>query len=239
MNTTLRAGFQVPIRALIEVTLGYALIVVTIWSPKPTRNYIGTAAALWISAALLLADMNHEERGFGLRSFWRGKWAVAIALLLATVMVFISAQIGTLHLGGSTGYRPPMMGYLVWSLVQQIILQLFLVRRLILLLRNYWAAVLVASIMFSAAHLPNPLLTLATLLWGIGACWLFFRYKSVWVVALIHFAFGASLAVSIPAPVHRNMRVGLGYLHYRAPARAELPLGNNVFATPTNGASSR
>jgi membrane protease YdiL (CAAX protease family) len=125
----------------------------------------------------------------------------------------------------------------VWSLIQQVILQLFLVPRLMALLRSFWAAVLAASILFSAAHLPNPLLTLATLIWGIGACWLFWRYKSVLVVALIHFMLGACLAISVPAPVHRNMRVGLGYLHYRAPARAQLPSPHKaVFDSPVHGA---
>jgi len=240
-EATARARSHLSIRSLVEITLGYALIVITIWSPMPFRNYIGAAAGTWVSAALLLAGLSHEERGFGIREFWRGKWAVVIALLFAAVLVSISAQVGTLHWReGHTGYHPPMVGYLVWSLVQQIILQLFLVRRLVLLLRNFWAAALVAAIMFSAAHLPNPLLTLATLLWGIVACWLFFRYKSLWVVALIHFMFGASLAISVPAPVHRNMRVGLGYLHYRAPARAELPAAwNELFPGQTHGAGSR
>ncbi|HEX8925824.1 MAG TPA: CPBP family intramembrane glutamic endopeptidase [Terriglobales bacterium] len=224
MDSILPARSPVPIRALVEVTLGYALIVVTVWSPMPVRNYIGMAAALWISGSLLFEGLTKEERGFGARAFWRGRWALAIALLLAATVMFVAAQLGTLHVRqGSTGYRPPMVGYLVWSLIQQIILQLFLVPRLMVLLRNFWAAVLAAAIMFSAAHLPNPLLTLATLIWGVGSCWLFWRYKSVLVVALIHFMLGACLALSVPAPVHRNMRVGLGYLHYRAPAHAQLP----------------
>ncbi|HEX8927200.1 MAG TPA: CPBP family intramembrane glutamic endopeptidase [Terriglobales bacterium] len=241
MDANLRARSPFPTRALVEVSLGYALIVVTIWSPMPERNYIGMAAAAWISGALLFSGLSDEERGFGVRQLWRAKWPLAIALLIAAVGLFVAAQVGTLHLRqGTTGYKPPMVGYLVWSLVQQVILQLFLVPRLIALLRSFWGAVLAAAIMFSAAHLPNPLLTLATLIWGIGACWLFWRYKSVLVVALIHFMLGACLALSVPAPVHRNMRVGLGYLHYRAPARAQLPSPRNaVFATPAHGANSR
>jgi membrane protease YdiL (CAAX protease family) len=228
-------------RALVELTLGYALIVATVWSPMPVRNYIGTAAALWISVALLFSADNDEDRGFGVRQFWRGKWAVVVALVLAVVVVSISAQVGTLHWHkGSHGYRPPMVGYLVWSLVQQVVLQLFLIPRLMVVLRSFGAAVLAAAVMFSMAHLPNPLLTLATLIWGVGACWLFYRYKSVLVVALIHFMLGACLAVSVPAPVHRNMRVGLGYLHYRAPARAELPSPRKaVFAGQSDSRGSR
>jgi len=239
MDTNLPARSSFPTRALIEAALGYALIVVTVWSPMPMRNYIGSIAALWISVALLLDGRSQEERGFSAHAFWRGRWALAIALSLAVIVMSAAAAAGTLHLReGSTGYKPPMVGYLVWSLVQQVILQLFLVPRLMALLRNFWASVLAASILFSAAHLPNPLLTLATLIWGIGACWLFWRYKSVLVVALIHFMLGACLAISVPAPVHRNMRVGLGYLHYRAPARAQLPSrGEAVFALPAHGAS--
>jgi membrane protease YdiL (CAAX protease family) len=239
METNLPARSPFPTRALIEATLGYGLIVVTVWSPMPMRNYVGAIAALWISVALLLDGMSQEERGFSAHAFWRGKWALTIAISLAVLVTSVASAVGTLHIrAGSTGYKPPMVGYLIWSLIQQVILQLFLVPRLMALLRSFWAAVLAASILFSAAHLPNPLLTLATLIWGIGACWLFSRYQSVLVVALIHFMLGACLAISVPAPVHRNMRVGLGYLHYRAPARAQLPShGNAVFVMPAHGAS--
>jgi membrane protease YdiL (CAAX protease family) len=238
MESTLPARSPFRTRALVEATLGYALIVVTVWSPMPMRYYVGGLAALWISVALLLDGNTQEDRGFSARAFWRGKWALAISLFSAVIVMFVASAVGTLHIFGSTGYKPPMVGYMVWSLIQQVILQLFLVPRLMALLRNFWASVLAASILFSAAHLPNPLLTFATLIWGICACWLFSRYKSVLVVALIHFMLGACMARAVPASVHRNMRVGLGYMHYRAPAHAQLPSpGKAVFATPTHGAS--
>ena len=71
-----------------------------------------------------------------------------------------------------------------------------------------------AACLFSAAHLPNPLLTPVTLLWGFAACLLFLRYRNLYPLALAHAILGIAIAITIPGPVDHNMRVGLGYLTY-------------------------
>jgi hypothetical protein len=132
-------------------------------------------------------------------------------------MIALSAHLGTLHFDSRlTLERPPLLGYLAWSLIQQTILQCFILARLLLLVRRPWVAIVAASFLFAAAHVPNPLLMLATLLWGAAACWLYLRYRSLIGVAAIHFVLGTCLAVCVPASVHRNMRVGLGYVRYQA-----------------------
>jgi membrane protease YdiL (CAAX protease family) len=105
-------------------------------------------------------------------------------------------------------------GYTVWSFVQQFLLQgYFLYRLLRLLPRPEWA-VLVAAGIFSAAHLPNPILTPITLIWGLTACIVFLRYRNVYPLAAAHAILGITVAITIPGPMMHNMRVGLGYLTY-------------------------
>jgi membrane protease YdiL (CAAX protease family) len=74
--------------------------------------------------------------------------------------------------------------------------------------------VLVAAGIFSAAHLPNPVLTPITLIWGLTACIVFLRYRNVYPLAAAHAILGITVAITIPGPVMHNMRVGLGYLTY-------------------------
>jgi membrane protease YdiL (CAAX protease family) len=218
------------LRAAAEAGFGYTLILITIWSPLSIRNYFALAAALWISGSLLISG-HGANCGFGLRALWRCSWAVVISLAAAAGMILLSARLGTLHFDSRlTTARPPLLGYMVGSLLQQIVLQLFLMARLLVLLRRPWTAIVVASLLFAAAHVPNPLLTLATLLWGLTACWLFLRYRSLLAVATIHFVLGACLAICVPATLHRNMRVGLGYIRYHASSPRA-----HALAPPING----
>lgn len=211
------------LRTVAETGFGYTLIVIAVWSPLWIRGYVALAAALWIGGSLLLSGAGLSGVGvavsdFGLRALRRCSWAVVISLAAAAIMIALSAHLGALHFDSRLmTERPPLLGYLVWSLVQQIILQYFLLSRLLLLLRRPWAAVGVASLLFAAAHLPNPLLTLATLFWGATSCWLYLRTRSMIGVAAIHFVLGACLAICVPESMHRNMRVGLGYVRYKVP----------------------
>jgi Type II CAAX prenyl endopeptidase Rce1-like len=78
-----------------------------------------------------------------------------------------------------------------------------------------------AAILFASAHIPNPVLMVGTLLWGVAACILFIRYRDLYSLGLAHCLLGISIAVTVPAHIHHGMRVGLGYRQYRP--RVERP----------------
>ena len=73
---------------------------------------------------------------------------------------------------------------------------------------------MLAASLFAAAHLPSPILTVLTLVWGSAACLLFLKYRNLYTLGIVHAILGVTVAVSLPAPVIRNMRVGLGYVTY-------------------------
>jgi membrane protease YdiL (CAAX protease family) len=227
------------LRVLAETGFGYTLILITIWTPRSIRNYFALAAALVIFTSLLLsssAALSHVAtnpgsrlrrlrlRSFGLRPLLRCSWAVAASLALGASFIALAAHLGTLHFDSNLmTERPPLLGYMIWSFLQQVILQHFLMARLLILLRKPWMAIVMASLLFSAAHVPNPFLVPATLLWGLVSCWLYLRYRSLIGVAIIHFVLGTCLAICVPASLHRNMRVGLGYVHYHSHRAQTLP----------------
>jgi membrane protease YdiL (CAAX protease family) len=76
------------------------------------------------------------------------------------------------------------------------------------------AAIALAAVLFAMAHLPNLMLTVATLVWGAVSCILFRRYRSLWVVGIAQGILGLCFAVCVPDAVIHHMRVGLGYWHY-------------------------
>src|SRR5207342_2115974 len=90
------------------------------------------------------------------------------------------------------------------------------------LLPNANLAALISASVFALAHLPNPVLTPLTLIWGFTACLVFIRVRNVYPLAIAHAIFGICIAVTIPASILHNMRVGLGYITYQEPHQLHL-----------------
>jgi hypothetical protein len=120
-----------------------------------------------------------------------------------------------------------MGGYIVWSIMQQFILQSYFLLRLLRLLPGKAAPVIVASVIFSLAHLPNPILAPITLVWGLIACVLFLRYRNIYALGIAHGIMGLCIAVTVPNSLHRHMRVGLGYLRYHPRWQDRRPISKN------------
>ena len=110
------------------------------------------------------------------------------------------------------------LAYIVWALIQQFILQDFFLARLLRITPRRALAVIAAGLLFALAHVPNPLLVIATVVWGIVACALFLRYRNLYVLGLAHAILGMCIAVAVPNAVHHHMRVGLGYLRWHLAA---------------------
>jgi hypothetical protein len=133
----------------------------------------------------------------------------------------VASRLHTLHAPGSPIlFIETYCAYALWAAVQQFLLQCFFLSRLVRLLPGARSAAASAAIIFAIAHLPNPILTSVTLLWGFAACVVFLRYRNLYPLALAHAILGISIAISVPGPVVRNMRVGLGYLTYGHAHRA-------------------
>ncbi len=98
--------------------------------------------------------------------------------------------------------------------MQQFILNVYVLLRFLRLGLRRTPAVALATLLFAAAHIPNPLLVSLTLIWGALSSWLYLRYRNLYALALAHGILGMTLAVTVPNPIARHMRVGLGYLEY-------------------------
>ena len=207
-----------PRRDLLELAVGYALILLVIWTPRPYQRVLYLVAALFLAVVVWLSFQSLSAMGLRMTNLWRSLWSFGLALMLAAVVLLVSAHRHALHpVGGPAEFLRRYWGYALWAFVQQILLQDFFLRRFLTVLpgRPYAAAAATATI-FAAAHLPNPVLTPVTFVWGLLACLLFLQYRNLIPLALTHALFGIVLATAIPGPIIRNMRVGLGYLTYPA-----------------------
>ncbi len=215
-------------RDLFELTVGYGLIMVTIWTANPAQRVLYWLAFAWIIATSWASREGWTALGLGRKGFLPSLWIVGVALLLSTIAVFAAGRMHTLHrLHGPTPILLHGWRYIVWSIMQQFILQSYFLLRLSRLLPGKIAPILAAAAIFSLAHLPNPILTPITLVWGVAACILFLRYRNIYTLGIAHGIMGLCIAITVPNSLHRHMRVGLGYLHYH-------PRGRYIATQPQN-----
>ena len=154
--------------------------------------------------------------GFRISGSLRSLWVIGLALLLAAAAASVADRLHTLHSPETPAlFIKRYWGYSIWAFLQEFLLLNFVLLRLLKLLPTKKAAVLAAASLFAFAHLPNPVLTPVTLIWGYAACWLFLHYRNLYTLAVAHAIFGICIATTVPGPITHHMKVGLGYLAYR------------------------
>jgi membrane protease YdiL (CAAX protease family) len=202
-------------RDRIVLFVTYGLILLAVWTPLPWQRFISLAALAWVMIVTWLSFDGSREMGLRGPGFRRSLWVAGAALLLAAAAVLVANRMQTLHAPASPVlFVQRYWAYTIWSFLQEFLLLNFFLLRLLRLLPGKNAAVLVTTVLFTIAHLPNPILTVLTLLWGWASCKLFLHYRNLYTLAMAHAILGISIAITVPGPVDHNMRVGLGYLTY-------------------------
>jgi hypothetical protein len=216
-------------RALLELAVAYALILLVIWTPHSIQRVLYIAAVVVLAGILALSFESCDKLAgvpseyvrwggkLGLRrtNLLRSLWVAIAALLLAVILILVAAHLHTLHAPHTaSGLITRYWGYALWAFVQQILLQDVFLRRLLIITGSPRRAAFLAALIFAVAHLPNPILTPITFAWGLISCLLFLHYRNIIPLAIAHAVFGITLAITLPSPLIRNMRVGLGYLEY-------------------------
>jgi hypothetical protein len=210
-------------RAMLEFCVGYALILAAIWTLNPWQRWFYWIAIAWIVVTTWIGRPTWKALGLGLPGLVRSLWVVGVAAILAGLAVYAAFRLHSLHrLHGPTPLISHVWGYLIWAVMQQFLLQIYFLLRLMRLLPGKAAPVVAAAGLFSLAHLPNPVLTPVTLVWGIAACILFLRYRNIYTLGLAHGILGLCVAVIVPDSIQHHMRVGIGYYRYH-PHRNQIP----------------
>jgi hypothetical protein len=203
-------------RILVEFALAYGLILLVIWTPRPWQKVLWWFAAAAVLVIAGLAMEGIKNLGLNAANLLRSLWITAAAVLLSALAILVAMGLGTLRLppGGAAGFVRSYWAYALWACVQQLLLQGFFLPRCIGLTKSTTSAALLAASLFALAHLPNPILTPVTFLWGFAACMAFLHYRNLFPLAMAHAILGISVAITVPGSINHNMRVGLGYLTY-------------------------
>lgn len=206
-----------PLRDLIEIILAYGFILFVIWMPDHVQRMLSPFAFLVTFAIVAIRGSSRDELGLGLRGLLRSLWIIPSAGALSVLCALIASKLGTLH-PLYKGDLQHITGYVLWTLYQQFLLNDLFAPRLMRLVGNQWLVAALIGVLFAAAHLPSPWLTLATLVWGYVSYLLFRRYHNLYALGLAQGLLGLTFAICLPDALHHHLRVGLGYLHYRPPS---------------------
>jgi membrane protease YdiL (CAAX protease family) len=199
-----------------EVSLLLAGILTYIWHWQHTNPRV------WIVlfALILASHALHRDtlRGLGLGGNAlraSAQWVLPLAALLYLPMLFY----GFIH-HYLEFLRPTwqslllLLGYGCWCAFQQYLTQSYFHNRLMLVIRNRHVSSALVGIMFSATHIPNLILMVATLIAGFVFAEVFSRYRNIWPLALAQAVGGLLLAAVAPDALIHHMRVGPGYFFY-------------------------
>jgi len=204
------------IATTIEVVLIFTGILAYIWrwQHSSPRAWM----ALW--ALILVSHVLHRDtmRGLGLGLTGlraSAQWVLPLALLLYLPMLLYGFAHHRLALLYPTWQSlVSLLGYGSWCAFQQYLTQSYFHNRLMLVIRNRHMSSVLIGIMFSATHIPNLILMIATLVAGIVFAEVFARHRNIWPLALAQAVGGLLLAAVAPDALIHHLRVGPGYYFY-------------------------
>jgi len=179
---------------VIPITLAFAFMIVSHWLRNETLRELGFRFDNFLQSGLLLL----------LPMILAGVLCLALGRWFGGRMNFLGWHAGT-----------PLTGQLAlgfgWGLVQQYVLQSFINRRAQLVLGRGWLSVLLVAAVFSALHLPNVWLVVAT--FAGGAVWavVYQRAPNIFALAVSHSLMTWVIVATLPPSALHHLRIGLKY----------------------------
>jgi hypothetical protein len=202
----------------VEALAFAAFVAAFIWRFQLSAPGTWRVMLVWLAVSFLARSDTPKTMGWRADNFWRATkrsaWFFGISSLL---ICFAGLFLGMLHRLPSHLIEPRRFGgYLAFCLLQQVALNSFLTNRLMAAFEEpVWAAV-VAGALFGALHWPNPVLVPLTFVGGGLMAWLFATERNILPLALGQALLGALVWWAFPLAWHHSMRVGPGFLDYRA-----------------------
>jgi len=200
-------------RELAEVAVAYVLTEVALWSVGGAQLSWSVATVLWVILATAVSRRSARQLGLTGASVQQFILITGTAAAIGGLMILSAWYGGRAHGLHTAHPLERALLYSVWALFQEFLTQSFVFVRLEAVFGGRWAAFCTA-VLFSLAHLPNPVLTPATFVAGLVLALAFRRYRNLYAVGLAHALLGLAVAVSLPDNISHHMRVGAAYGNY-------------------------
>ena len=196
-----------------RLAIAYALLEAALWTAGDIQRVFSLAFLGWVIATTIAQRPSLNEIGLGIRGLRGASIALLYTGAAMAIMVTLASGLHTLAPIAGARVLPHTAGYVLWSFIQEFILNAYFFATLEKLLGNSEKAAAGAVTLFVFAHLPNPVLMLGTLLLSVVFVNIFGRHRNIYPLGLGHAVLGLTLALTIPDALLAHMRVGLGFLH--------------------------
>lgn len=179
------------------------------------RSFTGDFA-LCLTGYFGIGALGHWWRGESARQIgWRldNLRPSMLDALIVTLPILVAINLAGLAAGSleypSVEDWPERLGVgWLWGTMQQYGLTAFYYRRWLDLVGKPGTAAAGAAVLFALFHLPNAFLTVATLVAGLLACWLYRRQPNLLVLGAMHAAIAFALLHALPDDLTLRLRVG-------------------------------
>jgi hypothetical protein len=199
----------------LQIALAYGLLEAALWTPPGRLDLVWMIlTAAFIPLMAFRGPYSGRDMGVTFPSGKATIWIVGAGLILAAMLWSCAALTGA---NAAPTHAMPLRTawqYAIWAFLQQFMLQSFFFVRLESLLGSR-GAVLATTILFAAAHVPNPILTIGSVFAGFFFCEMFRRHRNIFPLGVVHLILGLTMAASISDTLLHHMRVGIGYLQFR------------------------
>lgn len=212
-----RARYWSRVATAAEVLLVYAGILLYIWRWQYSHPRWWAVLLAIILASHLLHRDSLSTLGLGIKELRPSAEALLPLALVALFLPLVIYGVFSHHLTFVWPAKQSLVnfiGYGTWSCFQEYLTQSYFHNRLMQVIRSRHLSSLVTALMFSSAHIPNPVLVIATLAGGFLFSETFAHHRNIWPLALAHAAGGLLIAAVFPPALIHNMRVGPGYYSY-------------------------
>lgn len=205
--------------AALEVLAVFAACQAFLWkySPRYPRGWL--VILLFLVISLAVRRPRPGKLGLTVDHGWEAmRWMLPGVFLPTAVLLLYGARTGQVGL-----LLPDWLAlaqffhYLCWCVLQQFALQSYLHTRLLDAVPNPHFTSAMIGLIFGSMHLPNPVLTIATVAGGFIMGEIFARYRNLWVLAIGQALVSTAIFVSLPDAWHHRLRVGPGYYWWEIP----------------------
>jgi membrane protease YdiL (CAAX protease family) len=200
-------------RDWVETFLVFVLFEAVLWTPRSIVH--GLLIAVVVSGVVWFSFRRNSRVELGL--VWPAEgaaWILAIGVLVAIAIPGVAFLTGH-PVPANPGWPKfhNLWPYVIWAFAQQFLLLSFFFLRLETLVGARWA-VAASTFLFTLAHLPNPALTVMTVVGALFFTEMFRRYRSIYPLGIVHALLGMAIAYTFPDVLMHHMRVGLSYWQF-------------------------
>lgn len=206
-----------------EIIVVFVLIMTAIWTPDDSLSVAKLfgicAAGLVVVSWRYRGDSGYNLGLCPLTAAKPGFYLFGLTAVFATAIVLAGVFIEPTTFGKkdllAKIHKQALGTYILWGMFQQLILNGYFANRLGALMKGCVRPALLAGLLFGVVHLPNPVLTIGTFLWGTVSAYFFLRYsRNIYFLGIAHSVLGTltKYFIAIPLIGHGAMRIGPGFL---------------------------